>query len=172
MAYSLIGVPVPRKEGRDKVTGKARYVDDLHFEGMIYGATVRSPASRGHIKALHFGEGIPWQEFTLVRASDIPGENHIALILNDQPCLAEAVVNHPEEPVLLLAHPDRYLLEEARRAVEVEIEPLPAVFSMDESLRRDVIIWGEDNLFKQYRVEKGDVDSAWDQADLIVEGEY
>ena len=172
MAYSLIGVPVPRKEGRDKVTGKARYVDDLHFEGMIYGTTVRSPASRGRIKALHFGEGIPWQEFTIVRASDIPGENHIALILNDQPCLADAVVNHPEEPVLLLAHPDRYLLEAARRAVEVEIEPLAAVFTLDESLRRDVIIWGKDNIFKQYRVEKGDVDSAWDRAHLIVEGEY
>jgi CO/xanthine dehydrogenase Mo-binding subunit len=172
MAHSLIGVPVPRKEGRNKVTGKARYVDDLHFEGMIYGTTVRSPAPRGRIKAIHFGEGIPWQEFTIARASDIPGKNHIALILNDQPCLADAVVNHPEEPVLLLAHPDRYLLEEARRVVGVEIEPLPAVFSLEESLRRNVIIWGEDNLFKRYRVEKGDVDSAWDQADLIVEGEY
>src|SRR6516225_241490 len=172
MTYSLVGVPVPRKEGRDKVTGKARYVDDLHFEGMIYGTTVRSPASRGRIKALHFGEGIPWQEFTIVRASDIPGENHIALILNDQPCLADAVVNHPEEPVLLLAHPDRYLLEAARRAVEVEIEPLAAVFTLDESLGQNVIIWGKDNIFRQYRVEKGEVDSVWDQADLIVEGEY
>ena len=172
MAYSLIGVPVPRKEGRDKVTGKARYVDDLHFEGMIYGTTVRSPVARGRIKALHFGEGIPWQDFTIVRASDIPGQNHIALILNDQPCLADSIVNHPEEPVLLLAHPDRYLLEDARRAVEVETEPLPAVFNLDESLRRNVIIWGEDNIFKQYRVEKGDVDSAWDRAHLIVEGEY
>jgi len=172
MTYSLVGVPVPRKEGRDKVTGKARYVDDLHFEGMIYGATVRSPVARGRIKALHFGEGIPWQDFTIVRASDIPGQNHIALILNDQPCLADSIVNHPEEPVLLLAHPDRYLLEDARRAVEVETEPLPAVFNLDESLRRNVIIWGEDNIFKQYRVEKGDVDSAWDRAHLIVEGEY
>jgi len=172
MTYSLVGVPVPRKEGRDKVTGKARYVDDLHFEGMIYGTTVRSPVARGRIKALHFGEGIPWQDFTIVRASDIPGQNHIALILNDQPCLADSIVNHPEEPVLLLAHPDRYLLEDARRAVEVETEPLPAVFNLDESLRRNVIIWGEDNIFKQYRVEKGDVDSAWDRAHLIVEGEY
>ena len=172
MPHSLIGLPVSRKEGRNKVTGKARYVDDLHFEGMIYGTTVRSPVPRGRIKAIHFGEGIPWQDFTIVRASDIPGQNHIALILNDQPCLADSIVNHPEEPVLLLAHPDRYLLEDARRAVEVETEPLPAVFNLDESLRRNVIIWGEDNIFKQYRVEKGDVDSAWDRAHLIVEGEY
>jgi len=139
---------------------------------MIYGATVRSPAPRGRIKAIHFGDGIPWDEFTIVRASDIPGTNCIALIVDDQPCLADAVVNHPEEPVLLLAHPDRYLLEEARRAVTIEVEPLPAVFTIDESLAGRTIIWGQDNLFKQYRVEKGDADAAWAQADFIVEGEY
>ena len=172
MSVSLIGAAVPRKEGRDKVTGSARYVDDLHFDGMIYGATVRSPVPRGRIKSVRFGDGIPWHEFTVVRSADIPGSNVIALITDDQPCLADSVVNHPEEPVLLLAHPDRYLVEEARRAVEVEIDPLPGVFSIDESLGGDAIVWGADNIFKQYRVEKGNVDSAWDQADLIVEGEY
>ncbi|HKS96361.1 MAG TPA: molybdopterin cofactor-binding domain-containing protein, partial [Terriglobia bacterium] len=88
------------------------------------------------------------------------------------PCLADKVVNHPEEPVLLLAHPDRYLLEEARRAVQIEVEPLPAVFTIDESLAGRTVVWGNDNIFKQYRVEKGDVDAAWRRADLIVEGEY
>jgi CO/xanthine dehydrogenase Mo-binding subunit len=172
MAHRLVGVPVPRKEGQDKVTGRARYVDDLRFEGMIYGATVRSPVPRGRIKAVRFGEGISWHEFTIVRASDIPGANCIALILDDQPCLADSVVNHPEEPVVLLAHSDRYLLEEARHAVEIEIEPLPAVFGIDASLRGDVVVWGKDNIFKEYRVEKGNVDSVWARADCLVEGEY
>lgn len=172
MSSSIIGAAVPRKEGRDKVTGAARYIDDLHFEGMIYGATVRSPAPRGRIKAIRFGAGIPWNEFTVVGAADIPGLNVIALITDDQPCLADAVVNHPEEPVLLLAHGDRYLVEEARQAVEIEIDPLPAVFSIDESLLGDTVIWGADNIFKHYRVEKGNVDSAWGGADLIVQGEY
>src|SRR5579863_1977789 len=170
MLQPLIGVSVPRKEGRDKLAGKARYVDDLRFEGMIHGATVRSPAARGRINAIRFDPRIPWPEFTIVTASDIPGANYIALIRDDQPCLADAFVNHPEEPVLLLAHPDRYLLEEARRAVTVEIDPLPAVFSIEESLRRKTIIWGEDNVFQKFQVEKGNVDSAWSEADLIVEG--
>ncbi|HEY6290880.1 MAG TPA: xanthine dehydrogenase family protein molybdopterin-binding subunit [Terriglobia bacterium] len=172
MAQPLIGVSVPRKEGWDKVTGKARYVDDLHFDGMIHGATVRSSAPRGRIKAVRFDPRISWDEFTIVQASDIPGANHVALIIDDQPCLADSVVNHPEEPVLLLAHPDRYLLEEARRAITIEIEPLPAVFSIEESLRADTIVWGGDNVFKRFRVEKGNVDTVWDRADLIVEGEY
>ena len=92
------------------------------------------------------------------------------MILEDQPCLADGVVNHPEEPVLLLAHADRYLLEEARRAVTLDIEPLPAVFDLEESLAAKTVIWGADNLFKSYLVEKGNVDEAWAQADVVARG--
>ncbi len=167
-----IGQPVPRKEGREKVTGRARYVDDYQFPGMIYGSTVRSPAPRGVLLDIRFPDGIPWEEFTIVTAEDIPGENNIYLILHDQPCLAATHVNHREEPVVLLAHPDKYLLEEARRAVEIVLDPLPAVLSLDAALAKKEIIWGEDNVLKSYVVEKGDVDSAWEQAHFIVEGEY
>ncbi|HLM55980.1 MAG TPA: xanthine dehydrogenase family protein molybdopterin-binding subunit [Pyrinomonadaceae bacterium] len=168
----LIGRPVPRKEGREKVTGAALYVDDIEPEGVIYGATVRSPAARGLVREIVFGDRIPWDEFTIVRPADIPGVNYVALILNDQPYLADGVVNHPEEPVLLLAHPDKYLLEEARRAVRVEVEELPAVFTIEESLEKKEVIWGEDNVFKSFLVDKGDVDSVWASADFVVEGEY
>ncbi len=168
-----IGRPVPRKEGRAKVTGAARYVDDLRLPGMLHGATVRSPAPRGRITGVRFGEGIPWDEFTVVTARDVPGANYVALILNDQPYLADGVVNHAEEPVLLLAHPDKYLLEEARRAVHLEIEPLPAVFTIEEALAPKEVVWGEDNVFKTFLVEKGDVDGVWESADVVVvEGEY
>ena len=172
MNTRVIGKSVPRKEGREKVTGQARYVDDLAFPGMIHGATVRSPAARGRIRGIHFEDGIPWKEFTVVTARDIPGRNSITHLIDDQPCLAEIVVNHPEEPVVLLAHPDRYLLEEARRRVRIEIEPLPAIFTMEDSLAREVVIWGNDNIFKSLAVEKGDVEGAWAAADFIVEGEY
>ena len=96
----------------------------------------------------------------------------MALILNDQPYLADEVVNHPEEPILLLAHPDRYLLEEARRHVRIEYEAEPPIFSLEDSLARKQVIWGEDNVFKTFLVDKGHVDEAWAGADFIVEGEY
>jgi CO/xanthine dehydrogenase Mo-binding subunit len=172
MENRQIGKSVPRKEGREKVTGAARYVDDLTFPDMIHGVTVRSSFARGKILGIRFGEGIPWNEFTIVTAIDIPGKNCIALLMEDQPCLADQFVNHPEEAVVLLAHADKYLLEEARRAVRVEFEPLPGVFTIDDSLSRKQIVWGDDNVFKSYRVEKGDVGSAWGSADFIVEGEY
>ena len=172
METRVIGKSVPRKEGREKVTGRARYVDDLVFPGMLHGVTVRSPAARGRIRAIHFEGAIPWHEFIVVTAKDIPGKNCIALLIEDQPCLAAEFVNHPEEAVVLLAHHDQYLLEEARRAVRIEIEPLPAIFSIEDSLARKEIIWGQDNIFKSFLVEKGDVDSAWAGAEFMVEGEY
>jgi CO/xanthine dehydrogenase Mo-binding subunit len=172
METHFIGKSVQRKEGREKVTGAAQYIDDLTFPDMLHGITVRSPIARGRIRAIHFGDEIPWDEFTIVRAKDIPGKNCIALIIDDQPCLAGQIVNHAEEPILLLAHPDKYLLEEARRAVQIDIDPLPAVFTMEDSLAQKEIIWGRDNIFKSFLIEKGNVDNVWASADLIVEGEY
>ena len=169
---NIIGTSVPRKEGRDKVTGRAQYIDDMTLPGMLFGATVRSRIARGKIKNISFANHIPWDEFLVVSAKDIPGKNCIALIGDDQPCLAESIVNHPEEPVLLLAHPNRHLLPKAVEAVTVDYDPMPALFTMEESERQAEIIWGADNVFKQYLVEKGDVDSIWANADYIVEGEY
>ncbi len=168
----IVGVSVPRKEGRDKVTGAARYVDDMVLPGMLHGATVRSSVARGKIKKISFGPSVDWNEFVVVTAKDIPGKNCIGLILDDQPCLASETVNHPEEPILLLAHADRHKLRKAVEAVSIEYEPLPSVHSMEESERQSTIIWGTDNTLKSYLVEKGDVDSVWKDAAHIVEGEY
>ncbi len=167
-----IGKSVPRKEGRKKVTGQALYVDDLSFPDMLYGVTVRSPAARGKITSISFDGDLPWDEFVVVTAKDVPGANYVALILNDQPFLADGFVNHPEEPILLLAHADKYLVEEARRNVRIEIEAQPAIFSLADSLAKKEIIWGEDNVFKKFLVDKGNVDEAWANADLLIEGEY
>ena len=173
MSEANIGKPVPRKEGRAKVTGAARYVDDLDAPGMLHGVTVRASVPRARITNITFGEGVPWDEFTVVTAKDIPGANYVALILNDQPYLADGMVNHAEEPILLLAHEDKYLLEEARRRVHVEYEPLPAVLTLEDSLAKKELIWGEDNVFKSFLVEKGNIEEAFKGSDLIiVEGEY
>ena len=168
----IIGKSVPRKEGRDKVTGAARYIDDMTMPGMIYGATVRSQIPRGVIKHISFDPRFEWSEFVVVTAQDIPGKNCIALIGDDQPCLADGKVNHPEEPILLLAHADPHLLRKAVDGVSIEYEPLPAVFTIEESERCSEIIWGMDNTLKTFLIAKGDVDRVWAKADYIVEGEY
>ncbi len=163
---------MPRRDGRAKVTGRARYIDDLTLPGMLHGVTVRSPVPRGIIRDTVFGDGVPWDEITVVTAADIPGRNVVALILDDQPYLAGDRVNHAEEPILLLAHPDKQLLEEARRLVSFDIEPLPAVLNLEDALAADPVIWGDDNLFKSYLVGRGDVEGAFAGAPVVVEGDY
>jgi CO/xanthine dehydrogenase Mo-binding subunit len=168
----IVGTPQLRKEGVDKVLGRAKYVDDLTQPGLWHGATVRSTIPRGRILAIHYDPAIDWSEFALVSAADIPGKNQIQMISADQPCLAETTVNHCNEAILLLAHPDKRRLPEAVTAIRIDYEPLPAVLSIEESETQPDIIWGEDNIFKQFHLNKGDVDSIWATAPHIVEGEY
>lgn len=169
----IIGKPVFRKEGIAKVCGAAHYIDDLSMPGMIFGTTVRSTIPRGRILNIEFGPSIPWHEFVIATAEDIPGKNYVALINNDWPCLADKFVNHPQEPIVLLAHPDRELLPQAVAAVHIEYEGLPSVHSIEESETGQIIVWGDDNVLKSYLLEKGDVDSVFAQPDVvIVEGEY
>jgi CO/xanthine dehydrogenase Mo-binding subunit len=179
-ATRIVGTPQIRKEGVDKVLGRAKYTDDLpcdgNREGLWHGATVRSAIPRGRIRAIHYDPRIDWAEFVIVTAEDIPGNNHIAMIGADQPCLVSEQVNHCDEPILLLAHPDQHRLPEAVAAIRIEYDQLPAVLSIEESETQREIIWGtnsaQGNIFKQFHLEKGNVDDVWTSAAHIVEGEY
>ncbi len=168
----IVGTSVPRKEGVDKLRGTARYVDDIQREGMWHGATVRSAVPRAFIRRISFHRKIDWSEFTVVNAADIPGENRIRMIVDDQPCLADGQVNHCEEAILLIAHPDKYKVREAVNAVHIEYDLMPPVFTIEESEKQQTVVWGADNCFKSFLLEKGDVDSVWAHAAHIVEGEY
>jgi CO/xanthine dehydrogenase Mo-binding subunit len=177
----IVGTPQIRKEGVDKVLGRAKYVDDLEREGMWHGATVRSTIPRGRIRTIHYDPRIDWSEFVVVTAADVPGKNQIQMIAADQPCLAAEAVNHCDEAVVLLAHPDKRRLPEAVAAVRIEYDPLPAVLSIEESETQQEIVWTSHseilgnyggNIFKQFHLEKGNVDEVWATAAHIVEGEY
>jgi CO/xanthine dehydrogenase Mo-binding subunit len=188
---SILGTSPLRKEGRAKVLGAAQYIDDLSLPGMWFGATVRSSIARGRIRNITFSPDIDWSQFCIVRASDIPGENTIVHLTKDHPCLASEAINHPEEPILLLAHPDKTALIAAIQGVTIEYNELPGVFTIEESEAAvenndvDRIIWegseygGTANCFKQYLMYTGHasetedgIAAAFEAADFIVEGEY
>ncbi len=152
-----VGRRVPRKEGVAKVTGAARYVDDLSFPGMLHGTTVRSTIARGEIVSVRHDLG---RDFTVVDFRDIPGRNVVALIEDDQPCLAEREVRHAAEPILLLAHEEKEKL--AAPKVAIAYRAAKPVYDPAASPRT----------FKEILIEKGDLASGFGEADLIVEGEY
>ncbi|RMH56615.1 MAG: carbon monoxide dehydrogenase [Candidatus Hydrogenedentota bacterium] len=170
-APPIIGENLPRPEGIRKVCGTALYADDLKFDSCLFGRTVRSPAPRGRVRHIAFGEGIPWDEFVIVLPDDIPGENAVTLIEKSQPFLATSV-RHIGEPVALIAHHDRALLNKALKAITVEIDEEPAIFSIEEALEGKEIQYGRDNIFKEYRITRGKLEEAFSEADHVLEGVY
>ncbi len=172
MQHRIVGTNVPRKEGPAKLMGAARYIDDITPPNLWHGTTVRSTIPRGRITSITFPPTIQWDEFVIVTADDIPGRNMVTMFLEDQPVLAKERVNHPDEPILLLAHPNRERLAEAVAAVQIAYAPEPAIFTIADSIAKETIIWGEDNTFKTFHLERGEVDAAFATADYIVEGEY
>jgi CO/xanthine dehydrogenase Mo-binding subunit len=153
-----VGRNVLRKEGADKVSGAARYIDDYTFPGLLYGRTIRSTIPAGRIVDIRPDLKAPG--FTVVVAADIPGRNVVALIDDDQPALAAGDVHHVAEPIVLLAHADRDVL----RAAEVHIEYAPAAANYDPA--------SSTTTFKTIAIDKGDLASGFAAADVVVEGEY
>ncbi len=155
---SPVGRNVPRKDSFEKVSGVAKYIDDLRFPGMLYGRTIRSTVPRGTIRSLRLD--FDPDGFTVVDFRDIPGRNVVTLIEDDQPYLAEREVRHVAEPILLLAHEDREQLLAAR--VEIEYEPAQPILDFEHS----------PDTLKALLIDKGDVERAMAEAEIIVEGEY
>src|SRR5215213_500984 len=122
-----VGRNVRRKDADAKVIGAARYIDDLSFPGMLHGTTIRSTVPRARIDAIRLD--FDTAGFTVVDYRDVPGRNIVALIDEDQPCLAEHETYHVAEPILLLAHSDRDRLTLAR--VQVDYTPQPAIFDVE-----------------------------------------
>ena len=156
---------VLRREGPAKLTGAAMYTDDLVFPGAWYGATVRSTEAHARLLAVEPDPAFDWSNVVLVTAADIPGENVVSLMSDDQPALAWDEIRHVAEPVALVAAPDPWTARAARDHVRLRTEPLPPVLDPLES----------EHAFARYEISKGNVDAAFatlGSAGLVIEGTY
>lgn len=159
-----VGRSPARRDGSEKVTGRALYLDDIQFPGQWWGRTVRSRVAHGVIKSVRLDPAFDWTGIVCVTARDIPGENVVHLIEDDQPCLADGRVRHCEEPIALLASNDRERLEEAVEHVRVEIEALEPVLDPLKSSR----------VFKELLIERNveALPAVFASADRVIEGTY
>jgi CO/xanthine dehydrogenase Mo-binding subunit len=169
---AVVGVSGPKLDAYDKVTGRALYVDDMRVPGMLHGRTLRSSVPRGIIRKIEMDPAFDWRGVVVADHRDIPGDNVVALIADDQPLLAATEIRHAEEPILLVAHEDPERAEAALRAVRVEIEPLDPVLTVEDALARKALVYGSDNIFKTIEIVRGDMSTGFAEADEIVEGEY
>ena len=157
-----VGSDLRRPEGPAKVTGRATYVADLAVAGAWVGGAVRSPVPRGRLSGLELDPSFDFSRIALVRPSDIPGDNVVALIVDDQPLLAEADIQHVGEPLALVAAPDTATLNAALAAIHPRIEARPAVLDMEASKVA----------LHEVGFDKGEVDAAMAAAPHVVEGTY
>lgn len=155
---TVVGQSVARKDGIGKATGQALYADDIVFPEMLHGRTIRSTIARGILKSARVKGDVPG--LVVADYRDVPGRNVCYLIEQDQPFLVERDVRHQAEPLLLLAHENREILNAVQ--VDIEYEKLEPLFDPEKST----------GVFKQIDIIKGDVESALRSADLIVEGTY
>ena len=157
------GAPL-RREGPEKLTGLAKYADDLVFPGAWYGATIRSTEPHARLLGIDLDDGFDWSRVVVVTADDIPGENVVSLIDDDQPVLVPVggEIRHQAEPVALIAAADRSTVREARRHISLRTERLAPVFDPLDS----------EHQFAHYTVERGDAAAAMAQAHLVIEGTY
>ena len=167
-----VGQNVLRKEGYEKLTGEAKYIDDIVLDGMLFGRTIRSRVARGRIKTISFDPALDWSGIVVAQYRDIPGANYVALIENDQPLLVEEEVRHHDEPILLIAAESKALADHAARAIHIEYDELKPVLSIEEALAASNSIYGPDNVFKRFLIARGDVTEGFELADHIVEAAY
>src|SRR5512142_2685910 len=176
--FSVVGSSVPRVDGVDKVTGKAKYVADLAIPGMIEGKFLRSPYAHARIRAIDTAEAEAMPGVVAVLTSkdltDIGpyigrGKN------KDQPVIAMNRVIFAGQPVAAVAALDRSTAEDALAKIHVDYEELPAALSVEEAMAEGaprLHDFAERNLCAHHELIKGDVEKAFAESDVIVEDEF
>jgi xanthine dehydrogenase D subunit len=166
-----VGEHSERPDGVPKVRGEFEYSSDLHVDGMLWGATLRSPHPHALVRAIEIAEAeaVPGV-FAVLTHRDVPGRKVYGMEVPDQPVLAWERIRYQGEAVALVAadHP-----ETARRALEkisVDYEVLDPVADAEAALADDAPqIHLSGNVLRHVRIRHGDVEAT---ADIVVSGEY
>ena len=170
----MVGESIARVDAPAKVTGAARYVDDLRVPNAYFGRTVRSQVAHGVLHAIRLDPAFDWHEVTVATAADIPGRNCILLNTDDEPALVAVGdrVRYVAQPVALVAAPTRAAAAAAAAHVILDIEPLPPALTVEDALRGEIEVHPGGNVLHEVTVERGDVDAAFAAADVVIEGTY
>jgi len=168
-----VGHSVPRVDGVDKVTGKAKFVGDIVVPGMLYGKILRSPYPHARIRAIDATEAEALSGVVAVlTATDIDDLNPI---YNGRPIIAMHKVRYVGEPVAAVAALDLATAEEALGLIQIDYQELPAVVGIDAAVKKDAPLIHEEkggNIGTHEQVRRGDADAGFAQSDEIVEDTF
>jgi len=166
-----VGESVRRVDGVPKVRGEFEYASDLRRDGMLHGATLRSPHPHARIVSIDIAAAIaaPGVRAVLTHA-DVPGKKTFGLDVQDQPVLAIDVVRYAGEPVAIVAAEDPELARAALKQIDVNYEVLTPVTDMERALEpNSPSVHPQGNIVRTLQVVHGDPNAS---ADVWVEGSY
>lgn len=173
-AASVVGQSIPRGDAQDKVTGKLTYGGDYDEEDFLHGKILRSPYPHARIKSIKTekAKNLPGV-VTVLTAADVPGRNGFGPFMPDQPVICGEKVRYIGDCVALVAAETEKIAHEALKLIEVEYEPLPAVFDAEEALRPGApAVHGTNNLLLHSKLRKGEIARGFAEADVILERTY
>ena len=182
--FSVVGKSVKRSDTLEKVTGTAVYAGDIILPGMLHGKIKRCEIAHARIKSIDTSKALALKGVKAVLTHEnVPRVLHYgsphprsSSVTKDQYILDDRV-RYWGEGVAAVAAVTEEIAEEALGLIEVEYEPLPAVFTVEDALKPDAPAIHDNGLDKNnvlppVIVERGDIDQGFAEADLIVEGEY
>jgi CO/xanthine dehydrogenase Mo-binding subunit len=183
----VVGNPTPRVEGELKVSGHAKYAVDITLPGMLWGKLLRSPIASAKIKRIDISKAAALPGVHgIVTGQDCAGLK-IGRRLYDMPILADGEVRFVGEKVAAVAADDEIIAEEAVNLIEVEYEeteplldPLEALKPGAKVIHPDVVNYKglpnpleePTNDFIYITWGKGDLETGFRQADVIVENTF
>lgn len=171
---NVVGSSVPRVDGVPKVTGQAKFADDLSFPNMLYAKVLRSAHAHALIKGISTERAKALEGVVAVlTADDVPGRNGYGIHIKDQPVLAKDKVRCFGDAVAVVAAESLEIAEKALELIEVDYEPLPGVFTVEDALKPDAPkIHPNGNLILHRKVYKGDIEKGFKEADVIIEDRF
>ena len=174
----VIGKSIPKIDSYAKVTGAAKYADDLQLPRMAYGRILRSPHPHALIRgietqAARSHPGV----LDVITGTDLPTRYGIMPTTQDETAFAVDKVRYVGEPVAAICAVDEETAEEAMRLMKVEYEVLPSITSIEEALARPQNKIHEEtttgNIMKEVHLQFGeDIDSGFAAADLVQEDTF
>src|SRR5262247_928652 len=170
--FSVIGKRVQRIEGFDKVTGDSEYVADVYLPGMLVGKVLRSPYPHARIRHIDTSKAEKLSGVRAVVTAEDTIKRPWGAFFADQYILSVGKSRYVGEEVAAVAAIDADTAEEALDLIDIEWEPLPAVFDAEEAMQDGAPLVHDDkerNIAMTMDIERGDVARAFAESDLIVE---
>lgn len=174
--FSHVGKPVIRQDGVEKVTGTARFADDVNLPGQLYGIMVRVPVAHANIRSIDLTDvRADRNVLAVISDQDIPGEHKVGVIRNDQPVFCSQKIVTPGDVVAMLLGESAALLRQAATRAKIDYDPLPVLSNPENALDPDAPLIHPDtgtNLIAHHPLRKGNADQGLAESDEILEQTY